>query len=142
MAVLCAVLVAMSLAIVMSIAYALVLRELQRINTNLEQFIKLVVEVTGLTRSQKPFGTSRIGSGSGCSMCCAASQPSPQTLKRRRLPHTQPGATSAEVVFQAVPRHNFGDEPRSPTSMNRKPPRLQRRSGLARTIGQAASIIG
>jgi hypothetical protein len=37
MAVLFAVLVAMSLAIVISIAYALVLRELQRINTNLEQ---------------------------------------------------------------------------------------------------------
>jgi hypothetical protein len=44
MAVLFAVLVAMSLAIVISIAYALVLRELQRINANLEGFIKLVVD--------------------------------------------------------------------------------------------------
>jgi hypothetical protein len=32
------------------------------------------------------------------------------TYKRRRLPHTSPGATSAEVVFQAVPRHKLGDQ--------------------------------
>jgi hypothetical protein len=38
------VLVALSLAIVISIAYALVLRELQRINANLEGFIRLVVD--------------------------------------------------------------------------------------------------
>ena len=44
MAVLFAVLVAMSLAVVISIAYALVLRELQRINANLEQFIKLILD--------------------------------------------------------------------------------------------------
>jgi hypothetical protein len=44
MTVLFAVLVAMSLALVISIAYALVLRELQRINANLEGFIKLVVD--------------------------------------------------------------------------------------------------
>jgi hypothetical protein len=44
MAGLFAVLVAMSLAIAISIAYVLVLRELRRINANLEQFIKLVVD--------------------------------------------------------------------------------------------------
>ena len=44
MADLSAVLVAMLLMLAISIAYALVLRELQRINTNLEQFIKLVVD--------------------------------------------------------------------------------------------------
>jgi hypothetical protein len=44
MAYLFAVLAAMALAIVISIAYALVLRELQRINANLERFIKLVVD--------------------------------------------------------------------------------------------------
>jgi hypothetical protein len=44
MAVLFAVLVAMSLAIAISIAYVLVLRELQRINANLEGFIKLIVD--------------------------------------------------------------------------------------------------
>jgi type II secretory pathway component PulJ len=44
MAGLLAVLVAMSLATVMSIAYALILRELQRINANLEGFIKLIVD--------------------------------------------------------------------------------------------------
>ena len=43
MAGLFAVLVAMSLAIAISIAYVLVLRELRRINANLEQFIKLIV---------------------------------------------------------------------------------------------------
>jgi hypothetical protein len=44
MAGLIAVLVAMLLMLAISIAYALVLRELQRINANLEQFIKLVVD--------------------------------------------------------------------------------------------------
>jgi hypothetical protein len=44
MAGLFAVLVAISLAIAISVAYALILRELQRINANLEQFIKLVVD--------------------------------------------------------------------------------------------------
>jgi hypothetical protein len=39
-----AVLVAVSLAIVICIAYVLVLRELQRTNANLEQFIELVVD--------------------------------------------------------------------------------------------------
>ena len=48
MAGLLAVLVAMSLATVISIAYALILRELQRINANLEQFIKLVVDARQL----------------------------------------------------------------------------------------------
>jgi hypothetical protein len=42
--VLFAVLVAMSPAIVVSIAYVLVLRELQRINANLEQFTKLIID--------------------------------------------------------------------------------------------------
>jgi hypothetical protein len=62
MAVLFAVLVAMSLAIVMSIAYALVLRELQRINTNLEQFIKLVVDARQLEAARQrdvPIATTR-----------------------------------------------------------------------------------
>ena len=53
MAVLFAVLVAMSLAIVISIAYALVLRELQRINTNIEQFIKLVVDARQLEAARQ-----------------------------------------------------------------------------------------
>jgi hypothetical protein len=44
MAGLFAVLVAMSLAIAISVAYVLVLRELRRINANLEQFIKLIVD--------------------------------------------------------------------------------------------------
>jgi hypothetical protein len=44
MATLFAVLVAMSLTILIFIAYVLVLRELQRINANLEGFIKLVVD--------------------------------------------------------------------------------------------------
>jgi hypothetical protein len=39
-----AVLVAVFLAIAISVAYALVLRELQRINANLEQFIKLIID--------------------------------------------------------------------------------------------------
>ena len=45
MANLLAVGVAALLAIVISIAYALVLRELQKINANLEQFIKLVLDL-------------------------------------------------------------------------------------------------
>jgi biopolymer transport protein ExbB/TolQ len=45
MANLLAVGVAALLAIVMVIAYALVLRELQKINANLEQFIKLVLDL-------------------------------------------------------------------------------------------------
>jgi hypothetical protein len=44
MASLFAVLVAMLLMLAISIAYALVLRELQRINANLEQFIRLIVD--------------------------------------------------------------------------------------------------
>jgi len=48
MAGLFAVLVALSLAIAISVAYALVLRELQRINANLEQFIKLIVDARQL----------------------------------------------------------------------------------------------
>jgi hypothetical protein len=44
MAGLFAVLVAMSLAIAISSAYVLVFRELRRINANLEQFIKLIVD--------------------------------------------------------------------------------------------------
>jgi type II secretory pathway component PulJ len=44
MAGLFAVVVAMLLAAAISISYALVLRELQRINANLEQFIKLIVD--------------------------------------------------------------------------------------------------
>jgi hypothetical protein len=44
MAALFAVLVAISLGAAISIAYVLVLRELRRINTNLEQFIKLVAD--------------------------------------------------------------------------------------------------
>ena len=45
MADLFAVLVAMLLMLAISIAYALVLRELQKINANLEQFIKLVLDL-------------------------------------------------------------------------------------------------
>jgi hypothetical protein len=48
MAGLFAVLVATLLMLAISIAYALVLRELQRINANLEQFIKLVVDARQL----------------------------------------------------------------------------------------------
>jgi hypothetical protein len=44
MAIFLAVGVAILLMIVISIAYALVLRELQKINANLEQFIKLIVD--------------------------------------------------------------------------------------------------
>jgi hypothetical protein len=44
MAGLFAVVVVMLLAIAASIAYVLVLRELRRINTSLEQFIKLIVD--------------------------------------------------------------------------------------------------
>jgi len=44
MAGLFAVLVAVSLAVVIFIAYVLVLRELRRINANLEQFIELIVD--------------------------------------------------------------------------------------------------
>jgi hypothetical protein len=44
MAGLFAVLVAVLLAIAISVAYVLILRELQRINANLEQFIKLVAD--------------------------------------------------------------------------------------------------
>ena len=47
MAGLFAVAVAMLVAITISIAYMLVLRELRRINANLEQFIKLVVDARG-----------------------------------------------------------------------------------------------
>ena len=47
MAGLFAVMTAMLLAIGISIAYALVLRELRQINANLEQFIKLVVDARG-----------------------------------------------------------------------------------------------
>jgi hypothetical protein len=39
-----AVLVAALLALAISVAYALLLRELQRINANLEQFIELIVD--------------------------------------------------------------------------------------------------
>jgi hypothetical protein len=42
-----AVMTAMLLALGISIAYALVLRELRQINANLEQFIKLVVDARG-----------------------------------------------------------------------------------------------
>ena len=45
MASLLAIGVAALLAIVITIAYALVLRELQKINANLEQFIKLVLDL-------------------------------------------------------------------------------------------------
>jgi hypothetical protein len=44
MAIFLAVGVAILLMIVISIAYALVLRELRKINANLEQFIKLIVD--------------------------------------------------------------------------------------------------
>jgi type II secretory pathway component PulJ len=44
MAGLFAVVVAMLLAAAISIGYALILRELQRINANLEQFIKLIID--------------------------------------------------------------------------------------------------
>ena len=44
MAGLLAVVVTMALAIVMSIAYVLVLRELRRINASLDQFIRLLVD--------------------------------------------------------------------------------------------------
>jgi hypothetical protein len=47
MAGLFAVMTAMFLTIGISIAYAVVLRELRRINSNLEQFIKLVVDARG-----------------------------------------------------------------------------------------------
>ena len=47
MAGLFAVMTAMLLALGISIAYALVLRELRQINANLEQFIKLVVDARG-----------------------------------------------------------------------------------------------
>lgn len=56
MAGLFAVLVAISLAAAISIAYVLVLRELRRINTNLEQFIKLVADArqNDIERSTDP----------------------------------------------------------------------------------------
>jgi hypothetical protein len=44
MAGLFAVLVAALLALAISVAYAILLRELQRINANLEQFIELIVD--------------------------------------------------------------------------------------------------
>src|SRR5690242_6848616 len=47
MAGLFAVMTAMLLAIAISVAYALVLRELRRINANLERFIKLIVDARG-----------------------------------------------------------------------------------------------
>ena len=49
--------VAALLAIVITIAYALVLRELQKINANLEQFIKLVL---GLRRPDNPEDANEI----------------------------------------------------------------------------------
>ena len=57
MANLLAVGVAALLAIVITIAYALVLRELQKINANLEQFIKLVL---GLRRPDNPEDANEI----------------------------------------------------------------------------------
>jgi hypothetical protein len=60
MASLLAVGVAALLAIVIAIAYALVLRELQKINANLEQFIKLVLD---LRRPDDPEGANDLREG-------------------------------------------------------------------------------
>jgi hypothetical protein len=49
-----AVLVAVFLAIAISVAYALVLRELQRINANLEQFIKLIIDARQREDARQP----------------------------------------------------------------------------------------
>jgi hypothetical protein len=62
MAGLLAVMTAMLLAIAISIAYALVLRELRQINANLEQFIKLVVDARGTDPANDDAGQAAVQS--------------------------------------------------------------------------------